>query len=192
MPAKSNKLLIHLDLLKPQGNPENIPVKFLRWLFSSGRLLFIFVELVVLTAFIVRFKLDADLASKKEAIDQEISFIKSLNVYEVAIKQTQVKLSTIQSFRFNTTDYSQILKKIADQIPAGIKIITLNMTRNVDKITVSISSEAQSNNDLTSFISGLKDAGFTQVTLSSVGVEQGLIRSVVNADIVQNTGGKNL
>lgn len=182
MPAKTNKLLIHLDLLKPQSSPEKIPLKFFRWLFSSGRLLFIFVEALVLVAFILRFKFDADIAAKKEAIDQEVSFIQSLKPYEIQIKQTQMKLSTIATFHTNTTNYTQILKSVADQTPTGVKIITLTLTKSTGKITVSINAEAGNNSDLSSFLAGLKEGGFNQVTLTSVGLEQGLIRFVVNAE----------
>ncbi len=193
MPAKNSKLLIRLDLLKPQSSPEKLPLKFLRWLFSSGRLVFIFVEALVLLAFIARFKFDADLAAKKETIDQEISFIQSLKPYEILIKQTQAKLSTIDTFHTNTTDYTKILKGVADQTPSGVKILTLSLTKNTGKITVSINAEAQNNNDLSSFLAGLKEGGFSQVTLTSIGLEQGLTRFVINADsVATNTVGKNL
>lgn len=193
MPAKNSKLLIRLDLLKPQSSPEKLPVKFFRWLFSSGRLVFIFVEALVLLAFIARFKFDADLAAKKETIDQEISFIQSLKPYEILIRQTQSKLSTIDTYRTNATDYTKILKGIADQTPAGVKILTLNLTKTTGKVTVSINAEAQTNNDLSSFLAGLKEGGFTQVTLASVGLEEGLTRFVINADSANtNTAGKNL
>lgn len=182
MPAKTHKLSIRLDLLRPQSSPEKLPIKFLRWLLSSGRYMFIFVEALVLVAFISRFKLDADLANKKEEIDQEIPFIESLKPYEVLIRQTQLKLSTIVAFHTNYPDYPQILKKIADQTPLGVKIINLNLQKDVDKVTIAISAQAQTNNDISNFITGLKEAGFSGVTLASVGLEQGIIRLVINAD----------
>lgn len=193
MPAKNPRLLIRLDLLKPQSNPEKLPVKLLRWLLSSGRFIFIFVEALVLVAFITRFKLDADLANKKEAIELEIPFIQSLKSYEILIRQTQLKLSTIASFRADSLDYPQILKTIADQTPLGMKIISINLKKEVSKITISISAQAQSNNDLSTFLTGLKEQGFQNVTLASVGLEQGLIRFAVNADATtKSTGGKAL
>lgn len=194
MPAKTHKLSIKLDLLKPQSSSEKIPVKFLRWLLSSGRYIFIFVEALVLIAFIARFKLDADLESKKEEIDQEIPFIESLKSYEVLIRQTQLKLSTIKTFRTDSLDYPLLLKKVADQTPNNVKIISLRLEKSVGKITIAITAQAQTNNDLLSFITGLKEDGyFSQVNLTSVGLEQGIIRFVVNADAtIQKVGGKAL
>lgn len=195
MPKPQNpKLAIHLDLLHPQSNPEKLPVRLIRWLLSTGRFIFIFVEALVLLAFISRFKLDADLASKKEAIEQQIPYIESLKPYEILIRQTQFKLSTIDSIKTNSMDYSVILKKIADQTPVGVKIVSLNLKKNIDSATVQINAQAQTNNDLTSFTAGLKgDPIFSDVNLTSVGLEQGVINFTVSASIkLTQLGGKSL
>lgn len=190
MPAKSPKLSIKLDLLRPQSNPEKLPVVFLRWLLSSGRFIFIFVEALVLLAFITRFKLDADIAAKKEDIDGQIPYIESLKSYEILIKQTQLKISTIKTFYETASNYSQILKNISDQTPLGVKIASLNLEKGIDKVTVGIIAQAQTHNDLSSFLAGLKEAGFSTVTLTSVGLEQGVIRFSISADAkAQNTEG---
>lgn len=183
MPAKNPKFSILLDLLRPQSSPEKLPVKFLRWLLSSGRYTFIFVEALVLMAFITRFKLDADLANTKEAIEQEAPFIESLKPYEILIRQTQLKLSTIAAFRANIPDYPQILKRIADQTPPGIQISSIRLEKGVGKVTILISAQAKTNSDLSNFITGLKDDGyFSAVNIASVGLEQAIIRFVVNVD----------
>lgn len=194
MPKPNPKLAIHLDLLKPQSSPEKLPVKFLRLFLSSGRYILIFVEALVLVAFVIRFKLDADLANKKEAIEQEIPFIESLKPYEILIRQTQLKLSTIAAFHSDWADYPQILKSIADQTPFGIKIISINIKKDVGKITIAINAQAQTNSDLSNFITGLKTNGyFSQVTLVSLGLEQGVIRFVANAEVItQKVVGKRL
>src|SRR3989344_1083063 len=113
MPRPKSKIAITLDLLKPQSNPQKIPIKILHWLLSTGRYIFIFVEIIVLAAFFARFKLDADLAAKKDIIEEQIPYIESLKSYEILIRQTQLKLSTIKAFYATQPDYTQILKKIA-------------------------------------------------------------------------------
>lgn len=176
MPKKNIKLGINLDLLKPQSNPEKLPLRLFRWLLSTGRYLFIVVEAIVLLAFITRFKLDADLASKKEAIEQQIPYIESLKSYEVLIRQTQLKISTITSARSDLVDYPVILKKIADQTPTGVKIIGLNMEKGIGKVSFTMNAQAQNNNDVTSFVEGLKqDSSLSDIDLTSIGLEQGLI-----------------
>lgn len=172
--AKNSRLTINLDLLRPQSNPEKIFTKLLRWLISSGRYIFVFVEALVLIAFITRFKLDADLASNKEAIEQQVPYIESLKSYEVLIRQTQLKLSTINSFYSNYTDYPEVLKKIADQTPTGVRLISLNLEKNVDKAIIRLSAVSANSNDLATFIGGLRgDQTFSDVNITNIGFEKG-------------------
>lgn len=194
MPKPINpKLAIHLDLLRPQSNPEKLPVRVVRWLLSTGRYIFIFVEALVLVAFISRFKLDADLASKKEAIEQQIPYIESLEPFEILIRTIQVKLSTIDGLKSASPDYPLILKKIADQTPSGVKLISLNLGKEVGKVTLLMNAQAQNNSDLIQFIAGLKSDGFfSDVNLTSVGLEQGVIRFAVNASASITEANKSL
>ena len=190
--AKNPKLAIRLDLLKPQSSPEKIPVKLLRWLLSTGRYIFIFVEGLVLIAFLTRFKLDADLAQNKETIEGQIPFIESLKPYEILIRQTQLKLSTIESVRNSSPNFGQILKKISDQTPQGVKLSNINMEGGVGKVTIQMNGQAQTNADLSSFLAGLKQESiFTNVNLASIGLEQNLIRFTISFN-TQEGGGSSL
>lgn len=172
----SPKVTIKLDLLRPQSNPEKIYAKFIKWLLSSGRFIFIFVEALVLIAFGARFKLDADLQSKKEAIDQQIPYLESLKPVELLVRQTQLKLSTIDSLYKNYANYPQILKKIADQTPAGVKIISLRMERGVSKVSINLSAQSQSNTDVGILLGGLKqDQFFSDINITSISLEKGLL-----------------
>ena len=183
MPKSALKLAIHLDLLKPQSNPEKLLVRSVHWVLSTGRYLLVFVEALVLIAFIVRFKLDGDLASKKEAIEQQISYIEALKDYEILIRETQFKLSTIGAAKTNLVDYPAIFKKIADQTPTGVKITNLNLGKKIDQANIQINASAKSNNDVTSFLAGLKeeDQTFSDVNLTSIGLDQGVISFTITA-----------
>lgn len=194
MPKFKPALSIKFNLLKPQSNPEKLPVRLLRWLLSTGRYLLIFVEALVLIAFIARFKLDADLAAKKEAIEEQIPYIESLKPYEILIRQTQLKLSTIGNIKKNTLDWAVILKKIADQTPTGVTLAGINMTKDIDNITVRMTGSTQINSDLTNFIAGLKeDNAFSNVNLGSVALEEGVIKFTIDTTVkVAALGTKSL
>ncbi len=192
MAKLSPKLGIRLNLLKPQSNPEKIFVKLFRWLLSTGRYIFIFVEALVLLAFIARFKLDADIASKKEAIEQQIPYIESLQLYEVLIRQTQLKLSTIDGIRKNSGNFSDILKWIASLTPKDIKITTLNLTKDVSQVSIRINGQAQSNNDLNAFMQGLKqNQSFSNTNIDSIGFEKGTITFSISTTFKPIGGGRN-
>lgn len=190
MPKPKSKLTIKLNLFKPQSNPEKLPIKLFRWLLLSGRYIFVFVEALVLIAFGARFKFDADLASKKEAIDEQIPYIESLKSYETLIRQTQLKLTTIDNVKLNSPDWPALLKKIADQMPVSVKITAISIGKNVNAASIHITGQTPSNNDLINFISGLKtDRAFSNVNLANVGLEQGIIKFTVDTTAtITNTG----
>ena len=183
MPKQNAKSGLRLDLLRPQSNPEKLPFLLFKWLLKSGRYIFIFVEALVLIAFIARFKLDADIQSKKEAIDAQIPYIQSLKPYEVLIRETQLKLSTIAGMRQTQADYPGLLKGISDQTPFGVKITNLNLNKQVGKIDITLSGQASNNNDISAFIAGLKSNGiFSNVTLTSVGIETETLQFSANLE----------
>lgn len=194
MPKAKSKLTIKLNLLKPQSNPEQLPIKFFRWLLSAGRYLFVLIEAVVLIAFGARFKLDADLASRKEAIEEQIPYIESLKPYEIVIRQTQMKLSSINEMRKNSLNGSIIFKKIADQTPASVKIININIEKNVADVAVHITGQTKINRDLSNFIEGLKeDNTFSNINIASIGLEQEVIKFTIDASAHLTTSeGRNL
>ncbi|MBI4035588.1 PilN domain-containing protein [Candidatus Daviesbacteria bacterium] len=193
MPKPKTKLIIRLNLLKPQSNPELLPVKFFRWLLSAGRYLFVLVEAVVLIAFGARFKLDADLAAKKEAIEEQIPYIESLKPYEVLIRQTQFKLSTIDSAKKDSLDGAAILKKIANQTPTSVTIISINIDKKAGDASLHINGQTPVNRDLSNFIAGLKeDSAFSNVSIASIGFEQGAIKFTIDATARTISGRNNL
>lgn len=184
MPKVKSKPILNLNLLKPQSNPEKLPVKLIRWLLVSGKYIFVFVEAIVLIAFAARFKLDADIAEKKEAIEEQIPYIESLNAYEVLIRQTQMKLAFIDNIKTNSLDWAAVLQKIASQTPTSIKINTINVENKLNVASIHITGQTPANNDLLNFISGLKEEGsFNNVNLTSVGLEEGIIKFTVDASV---------
>lgn len=191
MPKSKVKLAIHLNLLKPQSNPEKLLVKLIRWLLSSGRYIFIVVNAVVLIAFGARFKLDADLAAKNDAIEEKIPYIEALRPYELLIRETQLKLSTISTAKKSSLDWPAVIEKIANQTPANVKIISINIKNDAGTATVNILGQTPLSNDLTNFINGLKtETTLSEVNLSSIQLDQGVIKFSVDAS-VKSTGSEN-
>lgn len=176
MAKKSEPIRLRLNLLRPQGVPDKIAIKFIRWLLSAGRFIIVLVEALVLIAFLSRFKYDSDLETLKENIDAQIPYITSLKSDEILIRQTQNKLSIIKDKRLNYPDYEQILNKIALQTPLNLKITSINIDKNDDKTEIKISGTSITNNEITSLVSNLKsEKFFNNVNLSGVSLENGAI-----------------
>jgi len=181
MPKKSIVTFLRLNLLKPQSNPEKIYSKLIGWLLSTGRYIIVFVELLVLLAFLSRFKFDADLASTKEATDQQIPFIESQKEDEQLIRQTQIKLATVKNIKLTNPNYADLLKRVSDQTPENIKLSNITMEKQPGKVNIKISGNVQSNNDLSVLILGLKsDSHFSEINLVNIGLEQGIINFTIS------------
>lgn len=186
MPKSTIKPSIRINILKSQSTPEPLTSKFLKWLLSTGRFIIIFVEIVVLVAFVSRFKLDNDLANDKDEINKKIPIIESLRPDERIIRKTQLQLATIKSVRLNPPDYASILTKVALQEPAGVTVNTLSMESQNGIVTIKIVGSSLQNEDLSAFVEGLKsDDSFTNVNLDSVDVSQQTISFTISGQTVQ-------
>lgn len=188
MPKKSSFVKINLDLLKPQSEPQRVALKLFKWLLSSGRFLVIIVEVLVLVAFLIRFKLDADLASTKEAIEQQVPYIESLAADEVLIRQTQFQLSSIRHIRSDSVDLAEVIKKIASKTPSSIILKTIQLQKD-DKMNIKINGSAGENSAVASFMAGLKsETSFTDLNLADVSIEGNNINFTITFSL---NGGKS-
>lgn len=175
-----------LNLLYPQGIPQKLPVKLLKWVLTFGRYIAIAVEIVVLATFAARFKLDADLANIKERINQQIPFIESLSATETQIRQMQFKIEVIKQTYNSSPSWKETFDKIANQTPLGIKLLTLSFDRTKEPTQFKIVGTAVSNNDLGAFISGLKtEERFADINLASLAYDRGEISFTITGTIKQ-------
>lgn len=188
MPKGTFNFLIHLNLLKPQGEKQKIVANLLNWLLSAGRYIVIFIEIIVLSAFLLRFKLDYDIANIKEKIDEQIPFIQSLKSDETLIKKVQFQLNTIRNIRQEDPDFTIILKKVTDQMPQNINVTNINMEKTGAVITFKIIGTSQNEIGLATLILGLKeDKSLSNIDLASISIEQNLINFTINGKFITPT-----
>lgn len=168
---------IKVNLLYPQGLPQKLPTLFLHWLLSYGRVILIIVEIVVLATFAMRFSLDAQISDNKELIQKNTQPITILADEEQAVRQTQFKLQFISSKLTSSTDFSNVLSKFATNIPSGIRLNNVSIDNTVPaQPTFRVSGTASTNSDVNFFITLLrKDLAFSDIVLSSLGVDQNRI-----------------
>jgi len=127
------------------------------------------------------FKKTTLLSFWEKAINQKKDYIQSLRVSEIAIRQTQFKLSQVKLFYENYVEYPQIFKEIADQTPPGVKFINVAMETQENKVIIRINAQAQSSNDISNFTQGLKTSQhFKDVGLTTLNVEQNIIKFTLN------------
>lgn len=93
MPKKPAALSINLL----PGREVAIGEKFLRWILTYGRYIIIGTEIIVLLAFLSRFKLDRDFNDLNDRIKERQKIIENFRSIEDSVNQLQSRLSQIKT-----------------------------------------------------------------------------------------------
>lgn len=187
MPETANhKIPINLNLLKPQSeSPKNV-LKLIHWVLFAGRYIVVVVEIIVLAAFLMRFKLDADIADTQERIDEKAEYIQSLSKVEKEVRQTQFQLGSVTSLKGQVPDFVTILKHVSDQTPTEIFLANLSVESAEGNAAVKITGDAKDNNQVLAFTQGLQgDSFFSEANLTSIGLEQNVIKFIITTVVRQ-------
>lgn len=176
-PAQPTKLRLKLNLLYPQGISEKLPVKFIKWLLAYGRFIVIAVEILVVAAFIFRFKLDADLDELKHKINNEIPYVEGLSVDEAIIRQTQTRLASIAKSNQDSKTWIDVIPRISQYVPERVRLLNFSIEKDANsKLSLKITGKSKSNSELSSFINSLKkDQRLKDINLANVTFDQGEI-----------------
>lgn len=188
----SNANFFKINLLIHKGEEIKLHIKLLKWLLTSGRYIVIFVEIIVIGAFVYRYKLDADLADLQEKIKEQIPYVQSLGGDEVLIRQTQFQLATVKQIRKGSPNFAQVLKRIASLTPQTVKLtnIGLDRSQSFSKTSLTISGQAPSSLELTAFINALqKDSTFIGITLTNISFDTQTSFTITGT--LSETGGKS-
>lgn len=139
--------------------------KFLTWLLTVGRYIVIFTELIVILAFLSRFKLDRDLTDLYKQIEQKQAVIQSYADFESEFRFLQKQLTTVQSLRKEQLQTKQLLGEIAALTPIDVYFSDLSINGNKASFTANALSEA----GLATLINNLKKSPrFSNLEISSL------------------------
>ena len=166
---------LNLNLLYPQGIVPKLPARFIKWLLAYGRFIVVFVEIIVLVCFVMRFKLDEDLNNQKEDINSKVPYLDSLITSETLSNQTQLRIKLIKDVYAKSEKNAAIFKKIADQTPQGVIVQNINLdTKSDEGNHFKITSGTPNNYDVAVYLNGLKsEPEFSEIILASISFDQG-------------------
>ena len=150
--------------LLPEDDLESRPGgKFLKWALSWGKKIVVLTELLVVLAFLSRFKLDSDVANFSEEIDRRRTIIIPSSDFE---KQFLFIQDRIKKAKIITTSPSlvTVYDKMTALIPSGIIISTTSLTPT----TLSVQGKGE-DSLLTTMVTAFKGSSdFDEVTLETV------------------------
>lgn len=178
MPKKEINLL-------PREEFEKKPLgRFLTWALSVGRYIVIFTELIVILAFLSRFKLDRDLSDLNQSIREKQAIIEASAEFEKEFTFFQTRLATIKKLKSKETSFTQIVSAIGSLTPLDVAISNLSFSEN----SLRINATALSEKGLGSFLANLAASpNFKEVSLTNISksIETGPeIKFIINAQFI--------
>ena len=145
MPARKKKTSINLII--KEKTQENLSGQFLNWALTYGRYIIIVIQIVVLTVFFMRFKLDRDHTDLKEAVSQKQALVKSMSDLENEIIIVQKRLADIALISTNQDSILKILTFLENNPPTDTVYSVISYSPDTLKI-VATSSNLRSFNYL--------------------------------------------
>lgn len=139
--------------------------RILKWAITTGRYILILVELVVIMAFLSRFKLDKDLADLADGIAGKKAVLEASYATEQNFRLVQARLNAVGGLLHSQIGAKQILDTVTGYLPPDTTLIQLG----IDAQTVQISGSASSQAGLAVFLSRMTaDRTWRSIQLNDV------------------------
>jgi len=156
--------------------------KILKWTLTVGRYIVIFTELVVILAFLSRFKLDRDLTDLGEKIKQQQAIIQASSDFEKEFRFLNKRIQTIESLRKEQLETEGVLSEIASLTPLDVQLTEFSITGS----QLSFNAFSLSERGLGTFLKKLKESSkFQNISLSQISVEESGIKFQVKGALAK-------
>lgn len=146
-----------ISLLPESENPRSFGARFFKWITTTGRVVIIFTELVVIIVFVSRFWLDRKNSDLSEISRQKKAVLESMLPFENEFTQLQKKLNFIKDFYTNQPEYDKQINTLVSSTPQDLFFEKLAITKD-DKLklmTINTTLIAYKEESIVSFITNL-------------------------------------
>lgn len=154
MPAKTSKQP-HLNLLPDEHNANSPLSRTITWATGVGRVVIIFTELIVVSAFLSRFYLDRKNADLSEIIRQQQAVLASVKDFELEFINTQKRLSLIRNLKDQSPNFATYIDLIGKQVPTDLVLKQLQMHQTTNQVTANLLVMAYRESALVTFVQNL-------------------------------------
>ena len=159
------KFKTNINLLPREDLAQNPIGKFLTWALTFGRYIIIFTELIVILAFIFRFKLDLDLQKINSEVERKLAIIQSQKELENNIRLVQSRYGQVQKIQTENKISVKILEELAQITPLDVIFTNLSIKND----TLEIQGVGLSKIGISTFIYKLGLSGlFMDVNIESI------------------------
>jgi Tfp pilus assembly protein PilN len=151
VPKKTRKEINFLVQEEWEKRPAGRTVK---WALTIGRHIVIITELVVIIAFVFRFKLDRNLSDLYEEIEVKRSQIEELEEFENEFRTIQNRLKTINELEERRKNPQTALSQLASLVPLNVTFNKLEIGAD----SLSLSGYSLSESGLATLINNLNQS----------------------------------
>ncbi len=117
---------INLNLAPGEELEERSLGKFLTWVLTYGRYIIIGTEIIVLLAFLARFRLDQEITDLHQAINQKQAYIIASQSLENDVRTMQNHLSLIKRLNQQRSIPQKLLTAFEETTPQDVTLTNLN------------------------------------------------------------------
>ncbi len=167
-----------INLLPGEKQPLG---KFLTWVLTYGRYIIIGTEIIVLLAFLSRFKFDRELTDLHQSIAQKQAVILAANDLEKKVRNLQNHLLIIKRLEKQRDTSPELLSAFEQLTPSEVTLTEISLNSN----RLTISAVAVTNQSFTTFIKNLSSSSFFgDISLDNVRkADSGGIKFTVTASL---------
>lgn len=164
-----------INLLPQEEFDISIVGRTLKWAMGTFRIIVIITEVIVMTAFLSRFWLDAKNSDLSNSIKIKSAQITAQSKVEKEFRSLQSKLNIAGEIKA-AAPLSQKIDKITSKLPAGVNLSSISVLENSAQVKGSSASEI----GIAQFIANLKtDSSFKSIDLGQVNSSEGDITQTV-------------
>lgn len=156
--------MINVNLLP--GEETKKTGKFFTWVLTYGRYIIIGTEIIVLLAFLSRFKLDRDLTDLHQSIAQKQEVVLAAQDLEKEVRSLQNRLAIIKKLEKQRDFPPELLTAFEGLTPADVTLTEFSL----DTSKITLTATALSNAGFTTFLNNLSASSyFGDISLDNVG-----------------------
>lgn len=172
--------------LLPQEEIENSTFgRTLKWLLTSFRYIVIATEMVVMSAFLARFWLDARSSSLVDGINQKKAIISSYSTFEDEFRKTQNRLNIFSEYASINKKVSPVTESIRASLPSDITLSQIA----IDGEKLTITGQTTNENSISNLVTLLNRTNSISGTkvFSITSKEDGTLKFTLSATIKERT-----
>lgn len=171
----------NINLVIKTDTDESFSGQVLSWAFTYGRYIIIITQIIVLSVFFLRFRLDRDHTDLKESVTQKQALIESVSDLEAEIRHVQQQLKHIREITTNQDGFLKVIRYLQENTPSDSTYSSLSISPD----SINLNATVLNLRSFSFFLKKLQQNNkFTEVVLEDIQRRNdGRIEFKINAKI---------